>query len=686
MASGRLVIPSWMPALDSDGIPIPNASIYFYVNRTTTLATIYSDEALSVPMPNPVFADSSGQFPPVWQSDDLLFSASVDAPFGPPGQPFTFDDLAPSSSIGGSANKLDRDGGNYEPTLLPNIGAVAIDGSSFSPPSAVTPTDSLQFRRATNDFRIFVEDYGAVANDPTVDNTAAINAAEAAAALAKADVVFQASGVYYFKGTLRAARNRCVWRGDRTDLIYNGASTTIDLLVIGNESTITGSTPSYYVENSFSGLSINSLTLMTGGWAIRAPGLCRSTLAFDNIGSQDFIEARRLANAGYVGTNVVTGAPEQTGRTLYNGVWFQFVDNVAWAGEGCNTINTPWAVNGRSIAAGGGPKADLWILVRKIGGYRSPGIMGGGFGGLYFSPMTTFIGGEGSVLINESLTSEGNRELVDTGAIHDEARGLIGGANIIIDEPGTAGRSVQYVKAGGWVAACYGGHGIWVKQHKGKIKLNCIIRGNGKDGIRVDDPLSVVSGDIFAYDNGLRATDSGAANQTWYGINPNVASNSVVVSPSLTFGNYRKAGGTVFQDTGLNRTYVSAGYAEANNTRFNIANLVQRATFGTDGFIGTSPVDGNLGMFFKVAGGATGVFYDPGTLSQTFLVPGTGIPAFRIFDGGLVVGDAITIKYGSGSPEGVVQGNPGSLYSRTDTGQLYVKQGVGTGNTGWVAK
>lgn len=46
------------------------------------------------------------------------------------------------------------------------------------------------------------------------------------------------------------------------------------------------------------------------------------------------------------------------------------------------------------------------------------------------------------------------------------------------------------------------------------------------------------------------------------------------------------------------------------------------------------------------------------------------------------------IKWGSGSPEGVVTANVGSMYLRSDGGAgatLYIKE-TGTGNTGWVAK
>lgn len=98
MAAGRIVIPGWMPALDSNGAPIPNAQIYVYLNGTTTLATVYSDDTLTTPIANPVEANSSGQFPEIWADDANLFSISVDAPYGPPGIPFTFDSIGPATA------------------------------------------------------------------------------------------------------------------------------------------------------------------------------------------------------------------------------------------------------------------------------------------------------------------------------------------------------------------------------------------------------------------------------------------------------------------------------------------------------------------------------------------------------------------------------------------------------------
>lgn len=46
-----------------------------------------------------------------------------------------------------------------------------------------------------------------------------------------------------------------------------------------------------------------------------------------------------------------------------------------------------------------------------------------------------------------------------------------------------------------------------------------------------------------------------------------------------------------------------------------------------------------------------------------------------------IITDAV-LKSGSGSPEGSVVAPPGTLYRRTDTGELWVKK-TGTGNTGW---
>lgn len=106
MASGRLFLPGWMPARDSNGEPIPNVSVSFYDNETDVLASIYADEALTVPLMNPLYANSSGRFVQIYADDSITYSASVEAPFGPAGQPFTFDGLQASQAADIAAANL----------------------------------------------------------------------------------------------------------------------------------------------------------------------------------------------------------------------------------------------------------------------------------------------------------------------------------------------------------------------------------------------------------------------------------------------------------------------------------------------------------------------------------------------------------------------------------------------------
>lgn len=102
MAAGRLVIPGFFPALDRNGDPVSGAKMYVYQNETTTLVSIYSDEALTTPLTNPVSANSAGGWPPIWadrgtDEDPVAYSVSI---VGPTGRVFrspnTFDDVVPS--------------------------------------------------------------------------------------------------------------------------------------------------------------------------------------------------------------------------------------------------------------------------------------------------------------------------------------------------------------------------------------------------------------------------------------------------------------------------------------------------------------------------------------------------------------------------------------------------------------
>ena len=138
MAAGRIVIPNWMPALDSDGEPIPGARMFFYQNETTTLQAIYANENLTATLPNPLSANGSGRFQDVWADTSLTYSVVVDAPYGPPGAPFTYDNVVAGSNGGG--------GGSVDPAevaLIADERISLVSGKDITPEGAIANPVSL---------------------------------------------------------------------------------------------------------------------------------------------------------------------------------------------------------------------------------------------------------------------------------------------------------------------------------------------------------------------------------------------------------------------------------------------------------------------------------------------------------------------------------------------------------------
>lgn len=212
MAAGRIIIPGWMPAVDNDGVPIPNARMFFYQNETTTLATVYADMTLTTPLTNPVPADSSGQFPPIWADDANLFSVTVDAPYGPPGQPFTFDDLGPSTSTNTSAI-------NNATRLRSATGAVAAAINTYLDRNAPTPAE----------FGLTVDANLVSPTDQTAQLQAMLNAAP------KGGEGVGINGTYYINTELALDDGRSLYSRTSTGEIFNqvGYGTRKGTLVLG---------------------------------------------------------------------------------------------------------------------------------------------------------------------------------------------------------------------------------------------------------------------------------------------------------------------------------------------------------------------------------------------------------------------------------------------------------------------
>lgn len=67
----QLYVSPFTPAFSALGKLSPGATLGFYELETTTLAEIYADPGATVPLPNPVRANASGRFPPIYFNGPL---------------------------------------------------------------------------------------------------------------------------------------------------------------------------------------------------------------------------------------------------------------------------------------------------------------------------------------------------------------------------------------------------------------------------------------------------------------------------------------------------------------------------------------------------------------------------------------------------------------------------------------
>jgi hypothetical protein len=76
MAGGRLILPHADPAISSSGLLQTGATLTVYLAGTTTLATLYSDSGLTVPIANPQTSNSAGLF---YQQSTTIWANSSQA-------------------------------------------------------------------------------------------------------------------------------------------------------------------------------------------------------------------------------------------------------------------------------------------------------------------------------------------------------------------------------------------------------------------------------------------------------------------------------------------------------------------------------------------------------------------------------------------------------------------------------
>lgn len=104
MASGRLIIPGYMPAQDDNGDPIPGAKMFTYENGTTVPLVTYTTASRTTALPNPIVADAGGSWPAIWVDENDTYSVTVansdSAPI------VSYDNVTPSNDANTAAAVL----------------------------------------------------------------------------------------------------------------------------------------------------------------------------------------------------------------------------------------------------------------------------------------------------------------------------------------------------------------------------------------------------------------------------------------------------------------------------------------------------------------------------------------------------------------------------------------------------
>lgn len=80
-------------ALDTTGITIPGAKLYFYAAGTSTPITVYADRENTVPLTNPVVADGNGRFADIYVPETTSYKIDINTPLDV--NIYTVDNLDP---------------------------------------------------------------------------------------------------------------------------------------------------------------------------------------------------------------------------------------------------------------------------------------------------------------------------------------------------------------------------------------------------------------------------------------------------------------------------------------------------------------------------------------------------------------------------------------------------------------
>lgn len=201
MAGSIFVRPKVAP-INAGGVPYSGAKYTFYLTSTSTLASVYTDAALTTPHSNPVVADANGVFAPIWLDPAVTYRARLTT-----SSDVLIEDVDPVSS-GFSASQ---------------VGAALYPRNAQETAAGVTPSNYAY--PAGNVLR-----YGA---DPTgaVSSSAAIQATTDSVSSLGGEVYFP-PGTYLFDVLVDIPVANTTLRGDGAKL-QMGAGTMLDCVASG---------------------------------------------------------------------------------------------------------------------------------------------------------------------------------------------------------------------------------------------------------------------------------------------------------------------------------------------------------------------------------------------------------------------------------------------------------------------
>lgn len=199
MAGSIFVRPKAAP-ISSSGAPYAGAKYYFYATGTSTLQSVYTDSALTTPHANPVVADGTGTFAPIWMDPTKTYRAKLTTAAG-----VLLEDVDPVDTKAPSASNV---------TFLQ------------SGTGAVTRYVQDKLRDTVS-----VKDFGAK-GDGVTDDTAAIVAANAAAT---GRIVLFPAGTYKFTGSITpgstSSGQKAIWIGEGWQTKLQAADSTSKILI-----------------------------------------------------------------------------------------------------------------------------------------------------------------------------------------------------------------------------------------------------------------------------------------------------------------------------------------------------------------------------------------------------------------------------------------------------------------------